>query len=76
MDFRLVLNQMTAADKLRLLEEIWDDLCRDPKDVPSPEWHRETLRGREARVQSGKSEFTDWSQAKKEIRDATEERHR
>ncbi len=72
MSFSLPLDQMTTADKLRVIEEVWDDLCRNPASVPSPPWHEETLRQREARVESGAVEFTDWSQAKKEIRDAVQ----
>jgi len=71
MDLRLPLDQMTIADKLRLIEEIWDDLCRNPEDVASPAWHGGVRRGREARIQSGEAEFIDWSRAKREIRDAT-----
>ncbi len=71
MSFSLPLDQMTTADKLRVIEEVWEDLCRNPTNVPSPPWHEEILRDREARVESGDAKFIDWSQAKKEIRDAT-----
>ena len=70
MSFSLPLDQMSTADKLRVIEEVWDDLCRNPADVPSPAWHEEVLREREARIESGEAEFVDWAQAKKEIRDA------
>jgi hypothetical protein len=72
METVLPLDRMTTADKLRALEEIWDDLCRSPEDVPSPSWHGEVLRSREERVREGSAEFTDWSQAKQEIRDAAQ----
>lgn len=72
MSFSLPLDQMTTAEKLRVIEEVWDDLCRNPANVPSPSWHAEVLRQREARIESGAAEFIDWSQAKKEIRDAVQ----
>lgn len=72
MSFSLPLDQMTTADKLRVIEEIWDDLCRNPANVPSPPWHEGVLRDREARIESGDAEFIDWTQAKKEIRDSTQ----
>lgn len=68
----LPLDRMTTADKLRALEEIWDDLCRGPEDVPSPSWHGDVLGDRERRVREGSAEFIDWSQAKQDIRDVAQ----
>jgi len=61
---------MTIAEKLQALESIWDDLCQTPDNVSSPAWHGEILRRRDQRVTDGSAQFTDWSQAKREIRDA------
>lgn len=72
MSYSLPLDQMSTAEKLRVIEEVWDDLCRSPGAVPSPAWHEETLRQREARIESGKAKFVDWAQAKKDIRDAVQ----
>jgi hypothetical protein len=63
------LEKMTTSDKLRALEEIWDDLQRTPKDIPSPVWHADVLVARERRVREGKSQFRDWSEAKRRIRE-------
>jgi len=71
MDLALPLDQMTTAEKLRALEEIWESLCRTPDEVPSPSWHAEVLQDRERRVQQGSSQFVDWSEAKQRIRDLT-----
>lgn len=68
----LPLDRMTTGEKLRVMEEIWDDLCRTPEDVASPAWHEDVLRGREKRVREGDAQFTDWSQAKREIREAAQ----
>jgi hypothetical protein len=65
----LPLDKMTAAEKLQVLEEIWDDLCRTPADVPSPPWHGDVLQDREKRVHEGSSEFVDWDKAKRDIRE-------
>jgi hypothetical protein len=64
----LPLDQMTVTEKLRALEELWDDLRRNPADVSSPDWHGDTLREREERIAEGKSRFTAWPEAKEEIR--------
>jgi Putative addiction module component len=72
MSIPLPLDQKTTADRLRAIEEVWDDLCRNPANVPSPPWHKEVLGDREARIESGEAEFIDWAQAKKDIRDSTQ----
>ena len=66
----LPLERMTTGEKLQVMEEIWDDLRREPAQVNSPTWHDVVLRGREKRVRSADALFSDWSQAKHEIRDA------
>jgi len=35
---------MTIAEKLSEMERLWDDLCRDPEDIPSPAWIRDRLK--------------------------------
>jgi hypothetical protein len=69
MEISLPLNQMTVAEKLRLTEEIRADLSRGDKQFESPEWHREVLHDRVARVADGKESFIDWETAKQQLRD-------
>lgn len=71
MELALPLDQMTTAEKLRALEQIWEDLCRTPNEVPSPSWHADVLQDREERVRKGSSQFVDWTEAKQKIRDLT-----
>ncbi|MDE2058484.1 MAG: addiction module protein [candidate division NC10 bacterium] len=67
----LRLDKMTVRDKLQALEEIWDDLCRSAKMIPSPSWHADVLRAREKRIRQGTSRFTEWTEAKQKIRRRT-----
>ncbi len=67
MDITLPLDQMTAADKLRAMEALWEDLCRNEESVPVPQWHKDVLDERERLVKSGKARFIDWEKAKKNI---------
>ena len=69
MEMTLPLEQMTVDEKLRALERIWDDLTR-VGSVPSPLWHHDVLQAREARLQAGEENFTDWETAKKRIRES------
>ena len=70
MEPALQIDKMTIAEKLRIMELLWDDLCRTPEQIPSPDWHEEVLRAREERITQGNAEFTDWTEAKEKIRTA------
>jgi hypothetical protein len=63
---------MTTEEKLLALEEIWEDLCRIPDNIPSPAWHGSVLEERQQRVEEGSSAFVEWTRAKQNIRDATQ----
>lgn len=45
------LQQMTVAEKLRLMEALWRDLSRE--DLASPAWHGEILAERDRLTASG-----------------------
>ena len=68
MELTLPLTRMTTSDKLRALEKIWDDLSRASENVPSPSWHADVLQARQKRLQNGSSRFTEWTEAKRTIR--------
>ena len=69
MKLTIPLDKMTTEEKLRVIEEIWADLLREPKGVPSPAWHADVLSARERRIREGKSQFSDWNEAKSRIRE-------
>ena len=64
----LPLNEMTVTEKLQAMEALWEDLSRNAAVLESPEWHRDVLERREQRIASGEAQFTDWEQAKADIR--------
>lgn len=35
--------QLPPAERLQLVEDIWESLARSPNAVPVPEWHRDVL---------------------------------
>ncbi len=69
MAFGIDLQQMTTADKLRLMEALWQDLSTTDADVVSPEWHRDVLAERDRLIESGEENFIDWEIAKKQLRE-------
>ncbi len=66
---KISIKEMTIEEKLMVMEEIWDDLCHNADNIPSPAWHGDELAQREAAISSGKATFTDWDTAKKKIRE-------
>lgn len=69
MDITLPLDQMTLAEKLRLMEALWSDLSRNERRLDSPAWHEQVLKERDERVRSGQETFVDWESAKQQLRD-------
>jgi putative addiction module component (TIGR02574 family) len=53
----LDLKQMSRPEKVRLMEEIWQDLSADEQEVESPSWHGEIIAERIAKVEEGKATF-------------------
>ena len=58
---------MTMAEKLRIMEELWDDLRVRADSVPVPQWHKDLIEERERLVDSGEAKFGDWDAVKKRI---------
>ncbi|MBU6301148.1 MAG: addiction module protein [Verrucomicrobia bacterium] len=59
---------LTLSEKLIIMEELWGSLRQIESSVPSPEWHRDVLTARKVSIADGTAGFTDWDQAKEEIR--------
>ena len=68
MNFKL--EEMTTKDKLKAMEVLWDDICRNLPDISSPAWHENILKEREHQLREGKDKFVDWDKAKKDIWDS------
>jgi len=64
------LKEMTIEEKLKAMEMLWDDICRNVPDLSSPAWHGQVLKKREERIKKGKENVLDWNQAKKDIKDS------
>lgn len=55
---------LSVAEKVQLLDSIWQSLCTHPCDVRSPEWHREVLDERRRRLEDGLATLSTWADAK------------
>lgn len=68
MPVALPLHKMSREEKLRAMEALWTDLSQDEKRFESPPWHKDALRAAEDALEAGKTQFSDWAEAKKRIR--------
>ncbi len=61
------LKQMTLPEKLQLMEQIWDEVCRREEEVQVADWHKEILDVREQQLAEGAAMFVEWESAKARI---------
>ncbi|MDP1692619.1 MAG: addiction module protein [Burkholderiaceae bacterium] len=60
---------MPVAEKLKLMETLWDSLCaQSTSDIGMPVWHGEVLEERLSRLASGEESVSAWKDAKERIR--------
>ena len=63
----ITIDNLTTAEKMDLMERLWEDLSSSP-DYSPPDWHGEELARRKNAVKEGKISYTKWDKAKEEIR--------
>lgn len=61
------LDTMTVAEKITVMETLWDDLCAHSQ-IESPDWHQKVINHRHQMRQNGEQQPMAWSEAKKVIR--------
>ena len=66
------IENMSADEKLRLMEALWESLSRLETQLESPPWHEEALRETAARHDAGEEQPIDWDTAKRELRNRAE----
>ena len=69
MQVALPLEEMTTQEKLRVIEDVWDNLCHSSTEIPSPSWHGDVLHEREEMVQKGTAKFLDLDEAKRRLKE-------
>ncbi|MFN8614043.1 MAG: addiction module protein [Vulcanimicrobiota bacterium] len=59
---------LSPAEKLHLVEDLWDDLAADPSQVPIHDWQREELDLRRARLESSSDSGLSWEEVQSRVR--------
>lgn len=67
------LTSLPLTERLRAMEALWDSICRDAGDgFVSPAWHATVLDERAALLAAGEEPVSDWSDAKRRLRQAAD----
>ena len=66
---KISIESLSIAEKIILMERLWADLSRSPHDIQSPDWHGDVLTARLQAIQEGKTQFVEWNDAKKRLRE-------
>jgi putative addiction module component (TIGR02574 family) len=59
---------LSPAEKLQLVEDLWDDLAATPNEVPIHDWQIEELARRKANLKSNPASALSWEEVKRQVR--------
>ena len=59
---------LSASEKLQLVEDLWDDLAANPDQVPIHDWQKEELARRKANLQRHPDSGLSWEEVQRRIR--------
>ncbi len=59
---------LTPAEKLQLIEDLWEDLSLNPEDVPVHDWQIEAADRRRENLQKHPASAVSWADVKARIR--------
>jgi putative addiction module component (TIGR02574 family) len=60
--------KLGRAERLQLVEDLWDSIAEEDAQLPVPEWKREELRRRKERYSGHSSSGKTWDQVKRQAR--------
>ena len=61
------IRRLTPAEKLQLVEELWDDLAASEDHLPIPAWHEQILGEDQALYRANPAEGSSWDEVKARI---------
>lgn len=59
---------LSPAEKLQLVEDLWDDLAATPEAVPVHDWQKEELARRKGNLLKNPGSALSWEEVKRRIR--------
>lgn len=59
---------LSPAEKLQLVEDLWDDLAGTPDAVPVHDWQKQELARRKANLLKNPASGLSWTEVKERVR--------
>lgn len=59
---------LSPAEKLQLVEDLWDELASTPESVPVHDWQRDELARRKANLTKNPTSGLSWEEVKRRVR--------
>jgi len=59
---------LSASEKLQLVEDLWDDLAANPSEIPVHDWQKEELARRKANLMGNPASGLSWDEVKRRVR--------
>jgi putative addiction module component (TIGR02574 family) len=60
--------KLTRAERLQLVEDLWDSIAQEETELPVPDWKRDELRRRKERFLRHPNSGRTWEQVKQRAR--------
>jgi putative addiction module component (TIGR02574 family) len=58
---------LSPAEKLQLVQDLWDDLAASPELVPVHDWHKEELARRKANLLKNPASGPSWEEVQSRV---------
>jgi putative addiction module component (TIGR02574 family) len=59
---------LSDAEKLQLVEDLWDDIAATPESVPVHDWQIAELERRKANLNNNPASGLSWEEVKRQVR--------
>jgi putative addiction module component (TIGR02574 family) len=60
---------LSPAEKLQLVEDLWDDLAATPEAIPVHDWQKEELARRKTNLTKNPASGLAWKEVKRRVRE-------
>ena len=61
-------NELTPAERLQLIEDLWNSLTETPEAIPVHDWRKEELARRKANLLQNPASGLTWEEVKRRVR--------
>ena len=62
------IKRLNLAEKLLLVEDIWDSIAQSNSELPMPEWQKQELDRRYKEYKAGGQHLHDWQSVHEDLR--------